>query len=93
MLAFYLYPFDEKHHFREYTKADLTNPEKVKELFDYAQILEAYIKPEGWEFLISHYGWEGLYEINQNSGWFDAENLQDLKMYVQGNIADWQHKE
>ena len=62
MLAFYLYPF-EPHNKSiapiEYTKEDLMNPSKVEELFDYCQILEAYITRPGWEFLIQVHGYEG----------------------------------
>ena len=43
MLACYLYPFVQNRDVREYTKEDLLKPEKVEELFDYCQILEAYI--------------------------------------------------
>lgn len=43
MLAFYLYPFINNQKIQEYTKEDLMNVAKVEELFDYCQILEAYI--------------------------------------------------
>ncbi len=67
MLAYYYYPFFDNHNFTEYTKNDLTNPSKVEELFDYCQILEAYITKSGWEFLINYYGYEKLYEINKKA--------------------------
>ena len=51
MLAFYLYPFEPNKKFREYTEDDLKDPKIVEELFDYCQILEAYITKDGWEFL------------------------------------------
>ena len=43
MLAFYLYPFVENQKAIEYTRADLTNPDKAEELFDYCQIFNLYI--------------------------------------------------
>lgn len=78
MLAFYHYPFVPNKDFKEYTEEDLTNPDKVEELFDYCQILEAYITVSGWKFLIRHYGYEKLYEINNKSGWLWADDLNDF---------------
>ena len=86
MLAFYHYPFFENQKCMEYTRDDLMNPDKVGELFDYCQILEAYITKSGWDFLINHYGYDGLYDIDKKSGWFDAENLEEFKLYVDGLI-------
>lgn len=51
--------FVENHKVIEYTRADLKDPDKVGELFDYCQILEAYITKSGWDFLINHYGYDG----------------------------------
>lgn len=86
MLAFYLYPFVPNQDIKEYTKEDLMNPNKVEELFDYCQILEAYITKSGWKFLIQHYGYEKLYEINNSSGWMDADNLDDFISWVEYEI-------
>ena len=76
MLAYYLYPFVESQKYREYTEVELKNPEVVKEVFDYCQILEAYITKEGWAFLVDYYGYERLYEIDKISGWFEEETLE-----------------
>ena len=62
------------------------DPDKVEELFDYCQILEAYITKSGWDFLIDHYGYDGLYDIDKKSKWFDAENLEEFKLYINGAI-------
>ena len=86
MLAYYYYPFSDNHNFTEYTRNDLTNPSKVEELFDYCQILESYITKSGWEFLISYYGYEKLYEIDKKSGWFDAETLDEYILYVKSDM-------
>ena len=78
MLAFYLYPF-EPHNKSiapiEYTKKDLMNPSKVEELFDYCQILEAYITRPGWEFLIQVHGYEGLYKSIKEAAGFPKRKV------------------
>ena len=97
MLAFYLYPF-EPHNKKsiapiEYTKEDLMNLSKVEELFDYCQILEAYITRPGWEFFIQVHGYEGLYKINKRSGWFpEEESLEEFQLTIQGEMEQtvWQ---
>lgn len=96
MLAFYLYPFEPRNESIapvEYTKEELMSPSKVEELFDYCQILEAYITRAGWEFLIQVHGYEGLYKINQRSGWFpEEESLEEFKLTIQGEMEQtvWQ---
>ena len=65
MLAYYHYPFVQNQDYREYTRDELIKPEIVEELFDYCQILEAYITKKGWAFLIEYYGYEKLYEIDK----------------------------
>ncbi|MBE6850771.1 MAG: hypothetical protein E7504_03385 [Ruminococcus sp.] len=61
-------------------------PEIVEELFDYCQILEAYITKKGWAFLIEYYGYEKLYEIDKKSGWLDNETLEEYISSVQYEI-------
>ena len=86
MLAYYHYPFVQNQNYREYTKGDWMKPEVVEELFDYCQILEAYISKKGWAFLIDYYGYEKLYEIDKKSGWFDDETLEEYIASVQYEI-------
>ena len=86
MLAYYHYPFVQNQDYREYTKEDLMNLEILEELFDYCQILEAYISKKGWAFLIDYYGYEKLYEIDKKSGWFDDETLEEYIASVQYEI-------
>lgn len=88
MLAFYLYPFEPNQKFREYTEDDLKDPKIVEELFDYCQILEAYITKEGWEFLTKYHGYEQLYEIDKRSGWFDEETIDAFKEAVKRVIDE-----
>ena len=84
MLAYYLYPFVQNRDVREYTKEDLLKPEKVEELFDYCQILEAYITKKGWQFLIERYGYDKLYEIDKRSGWLSDQSTEsNLEEYIE----------
>lgn len=83
-LAYYIYPWGNKHNYREYTKEELMNPETVKKIFDYCQILEAYITKQGWQFLIDYYGYEKLYEIDRKSGWLSGHSDNDcLEEYIE----------
>ena len=86
MLAYYHYPFVQNQDLREYTKEELTDPKIVEELFDYCQILEAYITKQGWAFLIEHYGYEKLYEIDKKSGWLDDDTLEEYIASVEYEI-------
>lgn len=88
MLAFYLYPFEPNQKFREYTEDDLKDPKIVEELFDYCQILEAYITKDGWEFLTKYHDYEQLYEIDKRSGWFDEETIDAFKEAVKQVIDE-----
>ena len=86
MLAYYHYPFVQNQDLSEYTKEELTDPKIVEELFDYCQILEAYITKQGWAFLIEHYGYEKLYEIDKKSGWLDDDTLEEYIASVEYEI-------
>lgn len=90
MLAFYTNPYSQfvEKAVREYNEKELSDPETVKQLFDYCQILCAYITQAGWTFLINHYGWETLFKINKLSGWLDAESPDDFKACVESAIED-----
>ncbi|MBP0966854.1 MAG: hypothetical protein J5722_04400 [Oscillospiraceae bacterium] len=88
-LAYRYYPWGgQGGNYREYTAEELMNPEKVEALFDYCQILEAYITAEGWHFLIAHHGFEKLYEIDRKSGWYDFDTLAEYIELICGNIRD-----
>lgn len=83
-LAYYLYSWGNKKNYREYTKDELMNPDTVQELFDYCQILEAYITKQGWQFLIDYYGYEKLYEIDRKSGWLsECSDSDSLEEYIE----------
>ena len=83
MLAYYLYPFIPNQDVKEYSKEDLMDPKKVEELFDYCQILEAYITKVGWQLLIEHYGYEKLFEIDKRSGWLSDRTENTLEEYIE----------
>ena len=87
MLAYYHYPFIQNQNYREYSQNELMNPEIVEELFDYCQILEAYITKKGWAFLLDYYGYEKLYEIDKKSGWIDTDTLEEYKEWVKYEIS------
>ena len=90
VLGWYQFPGTEGRGYRE---EDLRGPALVEELFDYCQILEAYITRAGREFLIQVHGYEGLYKINQRSGWFpEEESLEEFKLTIQGEMEQtvWQ---
>lgn len=78
-LAWYQWPEPDGTHYYE---ADLSDPGKVKELFDYCQILLASISKEGWRFLIKTYGLSGLLAINIESGWFDETDDREAIMEI-----------
>ena len=52
----------------------------------FADFFEAYITKSGWDYLIQRYGYEGLYHIDQKSGWFNAENLEEFKQCVDAEV-------
>ena len=75
-LAWYMYPEPKG---RPYTAEELNSPAIVEEVFDYCQILLAYITANGWKYLIDVHSIEGLLEINKRSGWFSDESLDEAK--------------
>ena len=57
-----------------YFEHNLSDPEKAVEVFAYAHLSLARITREGWRFLWSYYGLDGLLEINRCAAWFDADD-------------------
>ncbi len=51
----------------EYTKEELMNPEEVRDVLRWNYVEWLYITKSGWEFLIEHYGYDGLYEIDKSN--------------------------
>lgn len=84
-LAFYM-PQGNEDYVREYSADELSDSHIVKQVFDYCQILEGHITYYGWLFLIKQYGYEGLYEIDKQSGWFDSGSLDEFVRDVELEI-------
>ncbi|WNS45334.1 hypothetical protein [Paenibacillus sp. MMS20-IR301] len=82
-LAYRIYPGASGTEYRQY---DLTDTTEVERLFDYCQILEAVISRAGWKVLIEYHNYQGLYEINERSGWFDCNNLEEFISEVESHI-------
>jgi hypothetical protein len=82
-LAYRIYPEPSG---TEYQYSNLMNKAEVECLFDYCQVLEAMISRDGWKVLIDYYGFQGLYEINEKSGWFDCDNLEEFIFEVESHI-------
>ncbi|MDO4976719.1 MAG: hypothetical protein Q4E53_05585 [Eubacteriales bacterium] len=81
MLAYYI-PYGNEENTVDYSKEQLKDPNIVKNLFDLCQILEGYITYEGWLFLIAYHGYESLFDIDSESGWFDCANLDSFKKEI-----------
>ena len=69
--AWYRYPEPDG---KDYSLEELQSRDIATELFDYCQLGLAYISKEGWKALIEFHGLDGLYEINETSGWLAADN-------------------
>ena len=85
VLAWYRYP---EPRGTSYSEDDLKQPDKAAEVFDYCQILLAHISKSGWEFLASHYGFEKLFEFDNESGWHRCDSSDEYKLHVLTDTAD-----
>jgi len=88
-LAYRIYPLPKGI---SYYEKDLKDVKVVECLFDYAQMLEVIIVRNGWVFLIDFHGYEILFRINQKSGWFDCETVEEFKLYVE-EAMNWEEIE
>lgn len=79
-LAFGYWPIGSNKKYRE---CDLDDEKAVEMLFDYAQVLEVNVTCKGWNYLIKRYGFEKLFEIDKRSGWFDGDNVEEYKSWVE----------
>lgn len=84
-LAYRIYPEPQGTN---YYHQDLLDENRLGVLFDYCQIGEAVIFEVGWQTLIDHYGYESLFQINNKSGWFDCDNIQDFIKYIEAYRED-----
>ena len=83
LLAYRKYPEPKG---TDYYKIDLDTEQKIIELFDYCQILEAIITKNGWTFLINKYGIKKMFELNNLSGWMDCESLEEFEQDINEEI-------
>ncbi len=74
ILAWRKYPIPRGSN---YYRHSLQQEFNVTVLFDFCQIMEATIFAEGWNFLISNYGLNKLYEIDKVSQWFDSDSKEE----------------
>ena len=82
LLAYYCYSPAPCGNYREISAEELKDPKKVESLFNLCQIYEANITADGWHFLIGQYGFQRLYEIDKESGWFDEDTLEEYVLRV-----------
>ncbi len=57
-----------------YFARHLQDPAAVAELFGHVKVLRAMITREGWRHLWTHFGLEGLLEINEAAAWFNPSD-------------------
>jgi hypothetical protein len=48
---------------------DLSNPQCVVELFSDARVMDSDLTPQGWKYLWSHYGLQGLIDLARRGDW------------------------
>ena len=75
LLAWDPLPFPEG---TSYHAADLSDAQSVAKLFRRASHFRAHITAEGWRFLWTRYGAQGLLEINQSAAWISADNRAEI---------------
>ena len=82
LLAYYCYSPAPCGNYREISAEELKDQKKVESLFNLCQIYEATITADGWHFLIGQYGFQRLYEIDKESGWFNEDTLEEYVLRV-----------
>jgi hypothetical protein len=58
--------------------ADLADTASVVQLFKEVSRFRAHVTPQGWRFLWTQYGKDGLLEINRQAAWIDGDNDRDI---------------
>ena len=75
ILAWYQYPFPEG---TVYFARHLADPDLVVQVFGHACAGAARVTPEGWQFLWSNYGLDGLVEIVHRGACFEALGVEQV---------------
>jgi hypothetical protein len=57
---------------------DLADPQSVVRLFKQASHFRAHITAQGWRFLWTQYGNQGLLGIDQQAGWMTGDNDREV---------------
>ncbi len=80
----------------EYTKSDIIDPEIIRMICNIYCGYGIHITKTGWEFMIEHYGYEGLYEIDKscNAGfyrWYEHSDnsLEAYKKWIEDMIESY----
>ena len=84
-IAFRIYPLPNG---TQYTEEDIKTIDDVVRLFDYCQILEAYISKDGWNYLIDRFGLNELFEADKRSGWFDCTSIEEFAEVITTEIGN-----
>jgi len=57
---------------------DLSNPQRVVELFCDARALDSDLTPQGWKYLWSHYGLQGLIDLARRGDWPESAGDEEV---------------
>jgi hypothetical protein len=57
---------------------DLSDPERVVELFNDARTLDSDLTPQGWKYLWSHYGLQGLIDLARRGDWPESVGDEEV---------------
>ena len=82
-IAYKIYPLPNG---TKYTEEDIQTIDDVIRIFDYCQILEAYISINGWNYLIDRFGLNELFEADKRSGWFDCNSIEEFTEAIKSEM-------
>jgi len=57
---------------------DLSNPQRVVELFSDARVMDSDLTPQGWKYLWSHYGLQGLIDLARRGDWPESAGDEEV---------------
>jgi hypothetical protein len=57
---------------------DLSNPDRVAELFCDAGAMDSGLTPQGWKYLWSHYGLQGLIDLARREDWPESAGDEEV---------------
>lgn len=84
------------HNIKEYTEKDITDPETIRMICNMYCAHGIHITKTGWNFLIEHYGYEGLYKIDKSCSfgfcsWYEHSDnsLEAYKKWIKDMIESY----